>query len=113
MFSSESHGDVTVVCIESDLDTTRSQKAKEFLVQEIDEGRVQLVIDLSAVAFVDSSGLGALVSALKTVRPLGGDVRICGATPEVRTIFDLTRLSRAFTMFSDRESAVESYRDGG
>jgi anti-sigma B factor antagonist len=113
MIATETHGDVTVVIIETDLDATKSQKAKQLLGETIQEGNVKIVVDLSSVAFIDSSGLGALVSALKRVRPSGGDVRICGASKEVETIFELTRLTKVFRMFGDRQTALASFQRNG
>ena len=89
--------------------TTTSQKAKQLLGETIQTGRVKVVVDLSSVNFVDSSGLGALVSAHKTARPLGGDIRVCGARPEVTTIFELTRLTKVFRMFPNRQAALDSF----
>ncbi len=113
MFATETHGDVTVIVIDTDLDAIKSQKAKQFLDATIREGNLKLVADLSSMVFIDSSGLGALVSALKTVRPSGGDVRVCGAGPEVVTIFELTRLTKLFRMFPNRQSAVDSFQGIG
>lgn len=54
----------------------------------------RVVIDLGATSFVDSSGLGALVSGLKTARQAGGDLRIAGPGEQVRTVLGLTNLDR-------------------
>ncbi len=110
LITTEKHDEVTVVAVGADLDAHRSQKAKDLLGEIIKGGTVRLVVDLSSVAFVDSAGLGALVSALKSVRPSGGDVRICGARPEVTTVFELTRMTKIFRIFPDRESALASFR---
>lgn len=54
----------------------------------------RVVVDLGDTAFVDSSGLGALVSGLKTARQAGGDLRIAGPGEQVRTVLSLTNLDR-------------------
>lgn len=54
----------------------------------------RVVVDLGSTAFIDSSGLGALVSGLKSCRQAGGDLRIAGAGEQVRTVLQLTNLDR-------------------
>jgi anti-sigma B factor antagonist len=54
----------------------------------------RVVVDLGATTFMDSSGLGALVSGLKTCRQAGGDLRIAAAGEQVRTVLKLTNLDR-------------------
>lgn len=71
---------------------------------------ISVVVDLSAVRFVDSSGLGVLMSALKRARALGGDIVACGIVKPVKQLFNLVRLDRVMTEFPDRESAVASLR---
>lgn len=60
----------------------------------VTNGCARLVIDLSATEFIDSSGLGALVSSLKLVRQAGGDLRLAATTPQVDTVLKLTNLNR-------------------
>ena len=69
-----------------------------------------IVFDMAGVTFVDSSGLGALVAALRTVNKVDGDIRIASLTPDVRSIFELTRMHRLFEIYPSSEVAIESYR---
>jgi anti-sigma B factor antagonist len=71
----------------------------------VQRGLSRFVIDLSAVTFVDSTGLGALVSALKvTGRP--GSVAVAGANDAVATLFKVTRMDKVFRLFPDEASAA-------
>lgn len=72
----------------------------------IDAGRVRLVLDSSAVGFVDSTGLSVLVTAFKKARSGGGDVGLVGITDSARSLIELTRLQSAFAMFDDVDTAV-------
>ena len=110
MFTTESQGGTTVVVIGADLDSGNTAQAREFINGLTDGGRINLVADLSGMGFVDSSGLGALVAALKAARSKGGDLRLCGVVPAVSTILELTRLTKLFQVFPDRESAVASFQ---
>lgn len=109
MLSFEHQGAVAVVTVSDQLDARNSQEAKDFFRSLVDRGEVRQVVDLSALEFIDSSGLGALVTAIKAARQAGGDVRLCGLSPAVTTIFELTRLSRVFDIFDDRAAALASF----
>jgi anti-sigma B factor antagonist len=80
-------------------------------VQLIDSGHRRLVVDMSDVSFVDSSGLGALVSALKTLKVLkgGGDVRLANVQPPVVALLEIIRLHRVFASYPTVDQAVKSF----
>lgn len=90
------------------------QVAGEFrnaLLQLIDLGHHRLVVDLAHVEFVDSSGLGALVSALKTLKLLkgGGDIRLANVQPSVVALLEIIRLHRVFFTYPSVDLAVKSF----
>jgi anti-sigma B factor antagonist len=70
----------------------------------------RMVFDLSRVQFIDSSGCGAILSCLKNLTSIGGDLRLCGVTPRVRTTFELIRLHRICQIFNTRDEAVKSFQ---
>ncbi len=74
----------------------------------VSHGHVELVCDLSAVSFLDSSGLAALVSGLKSTREAGGWIKLAGMNLQVRSIFTLTRLERVFELYPNVEAALSS-----
>jgi anti-sigma B factor antagonist len=81
------------------------------LVQLIDSGHRHLIVDMSDVSFVDSSGLGALVSALKALKVLkgGGDVRLANVQPPVVALLEIIRLHRVFASYPTVDQAVQSF----
>ena len=72
----------------------------------IDTGRTEIVCDLHEVSFVDSSGLSALVSGLKSTREQGGFLKVAGANEQVARIFKLTMLDRVFEMYATADAAL-------
>ncbi len=68
-----------------------------------------VIFDLSSVEFVDSSGLGVLVSLLRESRTAGGEVKICGLTRPVRAMFELVRMHKVFDIYNDRNEAVNAF----
>jgi anti-sigma B factor antagonist len=81
------------------------------LLQVIDAGHRHLVVDLGDVHFVDSSGLGALVSGLKTLKLLkgDGDIRLANVQPPVVALLEIIRLHRVFSSYPSVDQAVQSY----
>ena len=81
---------------------------KEQIEVLINSGTSQLIIDLSNVDFIDSSGLAALVSGLKKVRALDGQLCLVGAKTNVMEVFKLTLLDKVFIFFPTVEAALEN-----
>ena len=101
---------VTVVAPRGDLDMATVEEVRRMLASLIDRGQSRLLMDLTGVGYIDSSGMGALVAAMKQARAAGGDVRLCGLQDDVRGIFDMTRLSRAMSIHPTRQEALASWR---
>jgi anti-sigma B factor antagonist len=74
------------------------------------EANTKLVLDLSRVRFVDSSGLGAFISCLRKLNAKGGDLKLCGMSRQVRAVFELVRMHRVFDICATREEAVRLFR---
>ena len=73
------------------------------------EGWSQLVVDLHAVPFIDSSGLGALVGGLKAARKAGGDCRIARPPEQIRYILEVSTLDKVLTPYATVEEALAEY----
>jgi anti-sigma B factor antagonist len=71
---------------------------------------VRLVLDLSKVDLIDSTGLGALVSCLRQAHAVGGVVKVAGLTKSARALFELVKLHRVFEIFNSTDEAITSYK---
>jgi len=91
------------------LDAQEAEGFKAHLGQRIQEGQAKIVLDLSRVDFIDSSGLGAIVASLKR---LGGhgSLSLCGIRGPIVSLFKLTRMDRVFPMFATEEEAIAALR---
>ncbi len=76
----------------------------------IADGKNRLVVDLANVKFIDSFGLGALVSALRVVRSAGGDLKLACVPPSVESVLRLTRLTTVFEAFPSLEDALRAFQ---
>lgn len=91
------------------LDGTKAGEFREEISDSVKNGADTICIDFKDVTFMDSSGLGALVLALKTVRAAGTKMYICSINDQIKMLFELTSMDRVFEIFSDRaafDSAV-------
>ena len=109
--TSQTHNfDVVVVGLTGRLDAFEAQGVRALFTEHIDAGRSRLVVDLSAVEFVDSAGLAALVRAMKRCREVGGDVRLVApADPSANRVFELTKFDQVFTMGNSVEELTNAW----
>jgi anti-sigma B factor antagonist len=101
-------GKVTVVTVADpylDANTARDFKKQ---VSTLLDGSSRLVIDLGRVQFVDSSGCGALLTCLKQVNTVGGELKVCGVTKPVRKVFDVLCMDRILDTCETREDALRA-----
>ena len=73
------------------------------------EANTKLVLDLSRLRFVDSSGLGAFISCLRKLNAKGGELKLCGMSKQVRAVFELVRMHRVFDIYTTSEEAVHAF----
>lgn len=93
---SERRGVLTLV---GRLSAVSAPDLKRLLKESVEAGRVELILDLGAVTLIDSSGLAALVSGLKSARERGGWLRLAGVNDSVALIFRITMLERVFELY--------------
>ena len=93
----------------SKIDASVAVEFRKKMLELVEKGENRLVLNLEEVEFIDSSGLGALVSVLKKAGP-DGMIKLFAVKDAVRSIFELTRLDRVFAIHISEEGAVESLR---
>jgi anti-sigma B factor antagonist len=102
---------VTLLYIREDrLDANNSEELKSELRRLIEGGSKDLIIDLKEVLFIDSSGLGVLVSGYKNASTRHGSLKLSSLQSQVKSMFELTRLHRVFDIFVTVDDALESYK---
>ena len=105
--SNQQYGNVDVVKLPQRLVMANAPAVRKDLLHLIDTGHQQLVLDLGEVAFVDSSGLSVLVSALKAANKKAGSVVLLNLTNDVRALVELTRMHEVFQIFADEQAAID------
>ena len=108
-FTVASQGDVTIIEVDGTLIVGNRQEFKQQVLDELDRGARKLLVDFARTTYIDSSGLGVLVSLAKRVRELGGDLRLADLNDDLQTLFELTKLDTLFTIAESRTRAIESF----
>ncbi|MDX2129243.1 MAG: STAS domain-containing protein [Chloroherpetonaceae bacterium] len=110
LFSKKQIGEILVLEFQTDvLSGTDAQEFHQALRLLLTEGSKQFVVDLAKVSYMNSSGLGAMTSALTFVKNSGGNLKLCQASERIKSLFVVTKLDRIFEIYETQDEAVASY----
>ena len=101
-----------VIELGGEVDLYTAPEFKERLVQVIEDGKKQLVVDLSKATFIDSTTLGVLVGGVKRLRPTGGSLALVCTDQNITKIFEITGLDRVFPIHASRDEALQAVAAG-
>ena len=102
-------GDINVIDLAGRFDTNTVPPVAAWLDQITSTPGVRILVNLTSTTFVDSTALATLVQALKRCQQVQGNLYLCGMRRPVYMIFELTRLDKAFTIFTDEEHAITAF----
>ena len=100
---------VVVVGVEGQLIVGNRQELKQKVLEALESGSRKFIIDFSKTGYIDSSGLGVLVSLSKKIREQGGELRLANLNDDLKTLFELTKLDTLFHIASSRPEALSSF----
>mgnify|MGYP000874444263 CR=1 FL=1 len=99
------HTDLAIIRVVGRLNMIAAPELRDVVSQAARAGKARLVVDLAGVEFMDSSGLGALIGALKTTRQAGGDLRIAAPGEQVAMVLQLSNVDRILTPYETADAA--------
>ncbi|HEX7917896.1 MAG TPA: STAS domain-containing protein [Gemmatimonadales bacterium] len=99
-------GGVMVVQVDGQLIVGNRQELKQLVQEAVDHGEKKFLVDFAKAGYIDSSGLGALVSISKKVREQGGELRLSGLNEDLRSLFELTKLDTLFSISDSSKQAL-------
>ncbi len=108
-FTFERDGDLLSVAVDGQLVVGNRAEFKQMVFDELEAGARRVLIDFANTGYIDSSGLGALVSLGKRIREQGGALRLAGLNDDLRTLFELTRLDTLFQLHATRDDALAAF----
>ena len=100
---------VAILEIDGQLIVGNRQELKTLVQDGLDRGERKFLVDCSRTGYIDSSGLGALVTLSKKVREANGDLRIAGLNEDLRALFELTKLDTLFHIAASAEEALDGF----
>jgi len=98
----------TVISATGRLDMVAAPQFKALVQSAVREAAMPVIVDLTAVQFIDSTGLGALISGLRAARQAGSDLRIAGAGTQVLSVLAMTRIDKVIHPYSSVEAALRA-----
>jgi len=110
-FFSEEIKDVVVEVVDINRATFKeSEEFKKFIDNDIEKGHLKIIIDLSNCDFIDSTFLSTIVTALKKVSKIGGNLKLVGVHSETQALLELTGTAKVFEIYKNRSMAIESFK---
>jgi anti-sigma B factor antagonist len=104
-FRTSRQDDTIIIGVEGQLVAGNRQQLRETVTSEIEKGVRSFIIDFADTGYIDSAGLGALVSLFKRIREAHGTLRLTNLNEDLRTLFELTRLDTLFALDNDSGAA--------
>lgn len=108
-FQMSKNGDVSLIEVEGQLIVGNRQELKQQVLEQLEGGDQKFVIDFANTGYIDSSGLGVLVSLSKKIREQGGELRLSSLNDDLRTLFELTKLDTLFKITDNKEAALDGF----
>lgn len=106
-------GDVTVVDLKGRIVLGEESAAvRELIMNLLSEGHTKILLNLANVDYIDSSGLGMLVSSVASVRKASGEMKLVNLNDKVDDLMEVTRLYTVFDIADDEDAAVKSFAKG-
>lgn len=93
----------------AELDAANTVEFKRDMAPVMD-AHAKVVLDLTRLRFIDSSGLGAFLSCLRKLKEKHGELKLCGMAKQVRAVCELVRMHRILDIYATREEAVRSFQ---
>jgi len=107
--SSKQVDSVTVISVKGSIDAITSPDITKYIQEQVANGNVKLVVDLSGVDYTSSAGLRVLLGATKDTRTNNGDIRLTGIQPDVQKVLKLSGFLNILKTYDDLNAAITSY----
>jgi anti-sigma B factor antagonist len=101
--------DITILDITGEIDLYNAPEIKDIINKLIEEQKYNVIINLEKVSYIDSSGIGALISSLSNLKKYQGGLKIINVYASVRKVFELTKLTSFFEIFDSEDDAIASF----
>jgi len=100
---------VVILDIQGEIDLYNAPEIKKSIKDQTDANKKNIIINLEKVSYIDSSGIGVLISSLSQLRKIGGGLKITNVFASVKKVFELTKLTSFFDIYENEEAAKKSF----
>ncbi|MFW5808036.1 MAG: STAS domain-containing protein [Spirochaetota bacterium] len=101
--------DIVILDITGEIDLYNAPEIKDIINKLVEEQKYNVIINLEKVTYIDSSGIGALISSLSNLKKYQGGLKIINVFASVRKVFELTKLTSFFEIFDSEDEAISSF----
>ena len=108
-FTVRKQGGILVIDVDGQLIVGNRQELKQRVLDALEAGDRKFLIDFTRTGYIDSTGLGVLVSLSKKIRDEGGDLRLAGLNEDLKTLFELTKLDTLFAITDSADQALAAF----
>jgi anti-sigma B factor antagonist len=108
--SSRVRGEVVILDISGEIDLYNAPEIKDIVNKLIEQKKYSVVINLKEVTYIDSSGIGALISSLSNLKKYHGGLKIINVFASVKKVFELTKLTSFFEIYDGEDDAVKAFQ---
>ena len=108
--SSRAKGEVYILDISGEIDLYNAPEIKDIVNKLIEQKKYNVIINLKEVTYIDSSGIGALISSLSNLKKYQGGLKIINVFASVKKVFELTKLTSFFEIYDSEEEAIKAFQ---
>ena len=101
--------EIIIVDVSGEIDLYNAPEIKEAIKEQMDNKKKKVIINLEKVNYIDSSGIGALISSLSNLRKVGGDLKLLHVYDSVKKVLELTKLTSFFGIYDNEEKAIAAF----
>jgi anti-sigma B factor antagonist len=105
----EKHNDAVVCMLDGEVDINTSPELRKACETLIKNNEKKVLMDLSGVTYIDSSGLATLIEMFQRLKKIGGRLRLSNMNEKVKNVFEITKLYKLFEIFDTRDTALRDF----
>lgn len=103
-------GEIVIFDINGEIDLYNAPEIKDKIKDEMNKNKVNIIINLDKVSYIDSSGIGVLISSLSNLKKVGGALKLINVYASVRKVFELTKLTSFFDIYDSEADALAAFK---
>ncbi len=108
--TAKENNNIVILDIEGEIDLYNAPTLKDMIKKYMNEQKYNIIINLAKVSYIDSSGIGALISSLSNLKKYQGGLKITNVRGSVKKVFELTKLTNFFEIYEEEDEAINSFQ---